>query len=369
MRNAFLLFLTGLGALAVAAPPVQAQIPEETGAVILTYHRIGEDAYPASNLRTSQFEEHIRELTEGPYTILPLPEIVAAMKEGKTLPPGTIAITFEAAYQSILEHAVPLLLEKKIPFTVFYAAGLADNGSSDQYMGWDDLKRLHAHENVTLGLLPASYERLAGAGREAVLADLNKARLRHREVFGKNATLFSYPFGEYDLEYRNLIEEQKFDAAFGLQSGVAYSGSDMFALPRFSMTENYGDLERFMLVANALPLPVSNVEPADPFIENSSAQIGFSVDAELSDELDQLSCFVSGQEDVALEIISGSRVELRPAGGMEEERVRVNCTLPVASLDETPRWRWFGMMLVNRNGTEEALEAEIAASPEPAALP
>jgi peptidoglycan/xylan/chitin deacetylase (PgdA/CDA1 family) len=359
MRNALLLLLCGLGGLSAVTPAAYANEESTTGsAVILAYHRIGEDEYPASNLRIEQFKEHLHELTTGPYKVMPLPDIIAAIKTKQPLPPGAIAITFEGAYKSVLENAVPLLMEKNIPFTVFYSASLADNPSS-QYMEWSDLKRLESSQNVTLGLLPASYTRLTDAPRDEILADLNKARARHREKFGGNATLFSYPFGEYDLAYRNLIEEQQFDAAFGLQSGVAYNGSDMYTLPRFTMTEPYGDTERFLLVANALPLPVSNVEPADPYLKSSIANIGFSVDEALAKDLTSLSCFVSGQNDVSMEIVGGRRVELRPAEELEDERIRVNCTMPVASLGENPRWRWFGMMLVNKNG----------ASPELAELP
>lgn len=363
MRNTFLMLLCGLTGLAAAAQAADTAPAKEVSAsaVILAYHRIGEDEYPDASLRAEQFEEHIRELSSGSYNILPLTEIVAALRNNTALPDNAVAITFEGGYKSILDRAVPLLLEKNIPFTVFYSAGLADNDST-QYMDWSDLKRLSSNKNVTLGLLPASYSRLAGASRETVLSDLNQARIRHREAFGTNATLFSYAFGEYDLAYRTIVEEQEFAAAFGLQSGVAYNGSDLYALPRFTMTEAYGDIERFRMIASALPLPVSNIEPADPYLKNTPPHIGFTVDEALSGNLDSLSCFVSGQNKVAVETVGGRRIELRPAEELGEERIRVNCTLPTTLAGEdTPRWRWFGMMLVNR--------VETPANPEPAALP
>ena len=57
-------------------------LPEDKySAVILTYHRVGEEAWPDTNLRTDQFAEHIREITNGDYTLLPLDVIIEAVKK------------------------------------------------------------------------------------------------------------------------------------------------------------------------------------------------------------------------------------------------------------------------------------------------
>ncbi len=319
----------------------------DSAAVILTYHRVGEDAYPDTNIRTDQFRAHINELEDDGYTVLPLPDIVLALKNNTELPDKTIAITFEGAYRSALKNALPILLEKQIPFTVFFASDHADS-NAQQHMNWADLRRLNRHEFVTTGMHPASYTRLAGESNEEILGQINKARLRFREKLKQEPKLFSYPFGEYSLPYRNLIEAQGFNAAFGLYSGTASAKSDIFALPRFTMTESYGDLERFKLVTNALPFPVSSIEPKDPYLTTNYPAIGFSVPDTLANDLSALSCFVSGQKQPVIEIPGEGRVELRLHAPLPEGRTRINCTLPLPhKKDDTPRWRWFGMLLVN----------------------
>ncbi|GJL85346.1 MAG: hypothetical protein DHS20C02_11210 [Micavibrio sp.] len=330
---------------ALSAPP----ITEDSGsAVILAYHRIGEDSYPATSLRTEQFESHIEELTESSHRIRPLPEIVQAIKNGEKLPAQTITITFEGGYKSILDQAVPLLLKKNIPFTVFYAADQA-GGNSSQYLSWQDLEHLQQNPLVTLGILPSAYMRLSGQPQEEILRQLNRARSAHQEHFGTQPKLFSYPFGEHSLAYRNIIENQKFDAAFGLQSGAVHSAADPYTLPRFSMTENYGDIERLRLVSSALPLPVRDIEPEDPYLTTSTKSIGFSVADELKDNLKNMSCFISGQKDVSQEII-GNRVELRAPAPFEDERTRINCTMPGPKTEDgAVQWRWFGMLLINKD--------------------
>lgn len=347
-----LAFLTAPGTFAQAIPA------DGSAAVVLAYQRIGEDQYPGSNLRIEQFAEQINELADGSYTVLPLPEIISALKEGRKLPDRTIAITFEGAYKSLLQNAVPLLNEKNLPFTVFYASSQAD-GNSQQYMNWNDLKNLRQNKNVTLGLLPAHYSHFFGQDRTALLAGLNQARMREREMLGINSTLFSYPYGEYDPSYRALIAEQGFSAAFGLHSGVAYAGTDLFTLPRFTMTESFGDIERFEMVVNALPLPVDHIEPENPILQDTKPLIGFSIDENLKDQAARLACFISGQTDLRTEIVSDTRIELRLSDPLLEERNRINCTLPVVENGDR-RWRWFGMVLMNKLEPEDEIKSHLA---------
>lgn len=354
MRN-LALFSVLLWAVTCPAPVQAAKtIPEDSqSAVILAYYRIGEDSYPEASLRTEQFEEQINVLLDGGYTIKPLPEIITALKNKTEIPEKTVALTFEGAYQSALENAFRLLLERGIPFTVFYAADQA-SGNTDQYMDWNDLKKLSSHSVVTLGLLPASYTRLSQSGEQEIRSQINRARQNHREHFKTEARLFSYPYGEYSSAYKTLVAEAGFEAAFGIQSGAVSPTADLYALPRFTVTESYGDLERFNMIVNALPLPAREIQPQDSFLPPDNPAIGFSVAPEIQ-SLNGLSCYMSGQSAPQTEII-GHRVELRLSDNTGDERIRVNCTMPgpKSAEDDNLRWRWFGMLLASTPRIEES---------------
>lgn len=338
-------------------------LPEDAAsAVVLSYSRIGEDAYPDTSLRTDQFMAHLEELLRGDYHVIALPEILQAIESGQTLPTNTIAITFSGAHKSAYDNAMKPLIERHVPFTVFYASDQAD-ADIRQSLDWSDLKYLEQTGLVSFGLMPATYTRLASATDNEILGQINKARTRHRAELKTEPALFAYPFGEYSLRYKNLIQQQGFKAAFGLHSGTIHPGADMFALPRFSMTENYGSLDRFQLVASALPLPVTDVEPQDPHLSKNAPAIGFTVSKDLSGKLSALSCFVSGQSQPQTEILGENRVEIRLADTLGDERVRVNCTIPEKDALGQEHWRWLGMLLVNRQvepTTQEPEELEPA---------
>lgn len=361
------LCLIGLCAAALAAPPA---LPEDSHkAVILAYHRIGEESFFTDNLSAGQFAAHIEEIKNGGYHVLPLETLLESLGSDTPLPPRTLAITFEGGYLSAFRNAMPLLLENRIPFTVFYASDLLDC-KTPEYMSWEDLTRLSKNETVGLGVLPASYTHTARQPRQEMIGSLNRARQRFRETFGHEVNLLSYPYGEYALELKELARSQGFKFALGLHSGAAHAGSDPYALPRFSMTERYGDIERFRMVADSLPLPVTGMEPADPLLHEGEWIAGFTLPAALEKESRSLSCFISGQKPPLIQRL-GRRIEIRSAEpALLPGRIRMNCTMPGPTAREEngeegetsdgedaadePRWRWLGFIYHSANGKNES---------------
>ncbi len=337
--GSLLLFLS-LPAVAVAASLTQ----DSSSAIIYAYYKIGEDSYPALTLSKEDFKAHIREIETNNYAVLPLKTIISALKANTPLPDNTMAITFEGGHSSIMDDAVPLLLEKKIPFTIFISPTHVDHNAA-AYIGWPRLKKLQKKPLVTIGLHPDLYNRYASEEKEAIRRHLNKAKVRYREEFDEDPVFFAYPYGEYSQAYKELMNEQGFMAAFSQQSSVTYAGNDLYALPRFTMTGLYGDTNRFRLTANLKPLPASDIVPIGQQLEDNPPTVGFTLPDTLSDKLSSLRCFSSEDETPQLEIIGKNRVQLQFFQRIEDNRVRINCTLPDGETEDgDPRFRWYGMI-------------------------
>ncbi|MBK67365.1 MAG: polysaccharide deacetylase [Rickettsiales bacterium] len=317
----------------------------ENGAVIYAYHRIDELGFPATNIQFEQFKSHIDEILNGNYNVLPLSKVVEALKNKSELPNKAVVITFEGGHRSILKKAVPLLRKHKLPFTVFFSVDQAD-WQSTSYLGWTELEELSELDYVDLGVHTATYSHLLDYDDRQMRMQINRAKTRFREMLDEEPQFFAYPFGEFSLKAKNLVEEYGFSAALGQQSSVANEASDIFALPRFAMTENYGGLERFKLTANALPIKIKEFQPTDFHIDSSDdnpPSIGFTF-AEDYDGAKSLSCFSNSEGDLKLDHF-GKRIEIRLSEPLSEGRARINCTMP-AYFDETgnQRWRWFGLL-------------------------
>lgn len=323
---------------AILGPPAAMPAVAADSAVIFMYHRFGEDRYPSTNIRLEQFEAHIAELLRGGYAVLPVPKIVEALAAGAELPDRTVGLTVDDAFQSVLTEAWPRLKAAGLPFTLFISTDPIDRGGAS-YMSWDDIRRLAADELVTIGHHTATHLHMPDASRDRLVEELQQASGRFQAELGFVPKVFAYPYGEYGQAIGQLVRENGLIAAFGQHSGVAHTTSNMFYLPRFALNEAYGDLGRFKLAANALPIPVTDVTPVDPLLtpETNPPPFGFTVMGDVGRSLGGLRCYST--QEVTLEHLGERRIEVRVPDKFGAGRSRINCTM------QSPqgRWRWFGM--------------------------
>jgi peptidoglycan/xylan/chitin deacetylase (PgdA/CDA1 family) len=328
------------GAALAAILSLTATVPAQAAgdsAVVFMYHRFGEGGIPSTNIRIEQFEAHLAEIATGKYTVLALPDVVAALRENKPLPDRAIALTIDDAFLSVYTEAWPRLKAAGIPFTLFVATDPVDQGLRG-YMNWDQIRDL-VRSGVTVGHHTASHLHMPSASRERNAADIAKASRRYREELGFTPDILAYPYGEYGEAVRKSAVEAGFIAAFGQHSGVAYSGHDLHSLPRFALNETYGTIGRFRLAANALPLRVADVAPQDNALGPNPPAFGFTVEAGIA-RLGQLACYASHlSQATAIERLGQRRFEVRLEAPFPSGRGRINCTMPA----DGGRWRWYGV--------------------------
>ena len=306
-----------------------------TKAVVIMYHRFGETDFPSTNVTMEQFRAHIEELRTGGYNVLSLPAIIAALHSGEALPPKTVGLSVDDAYESVYTRAWPILKEAGFPLTVFVATDPVDRKLS-RYMNWDQLREL-AEQGVTIGSQTKSHPHMADIARDAVKAELRQSNALFEEKLGHAPDLFAYPYGEANNEVMELVKTEGFVAAFGQHSGAIGTGSEMYYLPRFAMNEAFGSIDRFKLAANALPIRVADITPDDPTITSPNPPlIGFTLTWPHKG-LDRLNCYASHVEELEIQWL-GKRIEVRTDTAMPPGRTRLNCTMPAGN----GRWYWFG---------------------------
>lgn len=96
-----------------------------TCAAVLTYHRVlprsaaeAASVEPGMYVTPQTFARHLDWLCES-YRILPLNEIVDRLTQGKTLPTGAVAITFDDGWRDNHEYAFAQLAARSLPATAF----------------------------------------------------------------------------------------------------------------------------------------------------------------------------------------------------------------------------------------------------------
>jgi peptidoglycan/xylan/chitin deacetylase (PgdA/CDA1 family) len=305
---------------------------------VLMYHRFGEDAYPATNVRLDAFEAQLAQIEALELEVVPLATVVAALRGEAELPDRAVALTIDDAYASIHSEAWPRLLAAAMPVTVFVATDPVDEGFGD-YLTWDQLRELAAGGMTVAnhGASHASLPRRPGeseASHQArVRQDLLRGASRLREELGDSSALFddvfAYPYGEYDAAVAEVVESLGW-IAFGQHSGAIGPLSDRRALPRYPVNEAYSDPDALRTKLRSRALPVERIEPWDPVSSSTPVLDVWLAEASANGpDPSRLACFVSGQGAVPVEWIEpGRQFRVVPPQPLRPGRSRVNCTLP-----------------------------------------
>ena len=308
-------------------------------ASFIMYHRFGDSRYPSTNIKKKQFIKHIDELLKPKYNVIGIEKAILAINNIELVKDRSVVITIDDAYSSVYEYAWPIFKKYNLPFTLFISTDVIDN-KTPGYMNWEQIRTLRDN-GVTIGSQTKSHPHMFKLTTEKIIEELSISNKRFIDEIGSKPKFFAYPYGEYNLEVIEQVKLNGFIAAFGQHSGVAHKSLGMYELPRFAMNEKYGDMERFLLAANALPMPISDVSPKNPVISINPPSYGFTL-SDIIEPKNVIRCFANNGLKANTKRLGKNRIEIRLSGPFSKGRGRINCTM--AGNDN--RWRWLGRQFI-----------------------
>ena len=260
----------------------------KNSAVIFMYHKFDVPKYPSTNITLDQFEKHLAEFSQPKYNVKSLDYIVDTIINDGDLPNNTIGISVDDADKSFLTTAWPRFKEKGFPVTLFVTTSTIVKNNKN-YLNWDEIRQLKA-EGVVIGSHSHTHEHLANYTFEEFQKEIEESNKIFLKEIGEIPNLYAYPYGEADENLFNVLKNYKFKIAFGQHSGAINETSNLYYLPRFSLNERYGEIDRVKFAANVKGLGVYDFIPTNPHIIENPPYIGFSL-------LDQLltkniKCFI-----------------------------------------------------------------------------
>ena len=254
-----------------------------------------------------------------------------------------ILFTVDDGLLSFYKNAWPILKERKIPFILF--VNTREVGSFN-YMNWDQILELHKSENVEIGNHSHSHEYLVDENSDFIKEDILKSIDIFKKKLGTNSDFFSYPFGEYSLEFKKIIKDLGFLYAFGQHSGVIDETKDLFELPRFPINEKYGEVKRFNTLMKTLPFKYKSISPKDKYLLQVNNPPKVIVEFyENIKNLKQINCFSNeGNKwrNSKINFIKNNTLVIEIAEKFVGERGRINCSLK----ESNGFWRWLGVQYV-----------------------
>ncbi len=304
------------------------------------YHRFEENKYPSTNIRINEFKKHIELIKNEKITFVNPNNFENDLKSKKTT--RKVLLTIDDGFSSFYKNAWPILKKDKIPFILFVST--REVGKYN-YMSWEEIREIAKENFVHIGNHSHTHEYLIDLTSNEIKNDIKKSISIFKKELGYNSNFFSYPFGEYSLEFKKIIKDLKFAYAFGQHSGVVDETKDLFEMPRFPINEKYGKIERFQRILKTLPLKYKKILPEEKYINNATnppnVQISFFDDMK---NIELINCF-SNEENKwrksEIKFINKREIKIKLAGKFITERGRINC-----SLKEKEYYRWLGMQFV-----------------------
>lgn len=322
--------------------------------VVLQYHHVSEETPGITSVTPERFQQHLDYLFENKHVVMPLGEVVAALKLGTALPDKCVALTIDDAYVSAFREAYPRVIRHAYPLTVFVSTEAIDGGHPG-YLSWDQMRDMQAHgisfqnhSHSHAHLIRRLENETEHDWEQRVATDIQTAQDRIQAELGVAPTLFAYPYGEYDRPLKRIVGAMGL-VGFGQQSGPMWRQADFTALPRFPMASIYASMRTFPSKVESLPLPIIGALPEEPMLALDEWQpaltLIFNADAA---NARQLTCFVNGSPEVEYQWLDdpAGAVKISPRGRLNAGRNRTNCTLPVPG---SGRFGWYSHNWIRRH--------------------
>jgi peptidoglycan/xylan/chitin deacetylase (PgdA/CDA1 family) len=197
--------------------------------LILCYHAVSAEWPAELAVPPARLDAQLRFLIRRGYR-------PATLAEGLRRPPRerTVAVTFDDAYRSVIERALPVLSRHRAPATVFaptaYVGGAeaiawsalprwagTPSAAELECMSWDDLRALAA-AGWEIGSHSRTHPDLTALGDAELDAELNDSRAACEEALQQPCTSLAYPFGAHDRRVLARAEAAGYEAPIDLRA-------------------------------------------------------------------------------------------------------------------------------------------------------
>ena len=225
-------------------------VPATPPLSILMYHQIGlyprPDAHRALFCHIDRFKAQLRYLKWAGFDVINLTQARARLFEGRPLTRRTVVITVDDGYDDFREHAWPALQAEGLSATVYLvssligktASWLTDWPQQPKLMDAAAVRQLR-QEGCDFGSHAATHPRLSRLSAAQQRAEIFDSKAALEDLLGEAVPDFCYPYGDYSLRARDLVQEAGYRTATTCIRGAGNLSDNPFELTRKAIS--YGD--------------------------------------------------------------------------------------------------------------------------------
>jgi peptidoglycan/xylan/chitin deacetylase (PgdA/CDA1 family) len=200
--------------------------------IVLCYHAISSTWDAELSITPAHFTHQVRTLLDRGYEPVRFSDAVRNHGRGRRL-----AVTFDDAYRSVIDLALPILQQWDAPATVFAPTDFIGREAPMSWPGieqwlitpsrdelmpmtWDELGKLRAAD-WEIGSHTASHPHLTTLDDASLKHELRRSKQVCEEHLGAGCVSLAYPYGDVDPRVVRAAEDAGYDTAALLSSRFA----------------------------------------------------------------------------------------------------------------------------------------------------
>lgn len=285
-------FVSLLWGLLLLLPATRSLAGTEEELTVLSYHEIadrGAALVPEYAVTPTNFVRQMDWLRNHGYRFVGIDDVLAGREGRRPLPPKAVLVTFDDAYQSVYEHAWPILKMFRIPAVInVVGSWLEQKGTvnfdgkdlpREKLLSWKQLREMTDSGLVEVGshsfdlhrgipgnpqgnMQPAGTTRRylpearrhedEAAYRRRIQADLERNDALIRRHTGRAPRVIAWPYGRYNATTREVAERLGMRIGLTLDDGANVHDTPLWGLRRILVESGMAlwDLEREITIRN-----------------------------------------------------------------------------------------------------------------------
>ncbi len=191
----------------------------------------------------ARLAEHLDALARRGWAFVDLDAVLDVLDGTRHLPPRSVLLTFDDAYENLLSAGLPVLTERAVPAVAFAVADRVGGVNEwDREKGARELRLLDGHGlrslargGVEIGSHGATHAPLTRVPHDRLAAEIEGSAATLKAFGLARPRALSYPHGEHDAAVAAAARRAGYAVAFTVRAGVVRRGDDRYALRRIEV--------------------------------------------------------------------------------------------------------------------------------------
>src|SRR5579872_90201 len=223
-------------------------VPLPSTCVVLAYHSV-------TRSQRARFAGQMDVVLE---TASPVPADVASLPNSRG---HFAAVTFDDGLENVIHNAIPELITRNIPATLFIVTDVLGGNPKWEYFGGDDPSQERAmtaeqlasitSDLITIGSHTMTHPVLTTLDKDLQLRELAGSKSRLEHISSKPITLFSFPYGAFDDTAVQSCREAGYSRVFTALPVFAFAENREFVTGRVGVTTEDWPIEFRLKITGA----------------------------------------------------------------------------------------------------------------------